>query len=76
MLPYCDCDSFDMSTTVQAFEFNGCIVVIKNIPCKRCTNCGDVYYDNEVGKKLDKILAQAKTALSQELTLIDFAKVV
>ena len=79
MLPYCNCTDFEETTTLRAIQYHDTVIVVKNVPCKCCTNCGDIYFDNSVVEKLDAIIAQAKKQVDifpQEVTVIDFFKVI
>ena len=33
----------EKSTTTYMTECNGCYIIIKNVPCKKCTQCGEEY---------------------------------
>ena len=48
-------DNATLSTTSKLYENNGNILVVINIPCHKCTNCGEVYFSGEVVKVLEKI---------------------
>lgn len=46
-------------------DLNGCIIIIKNVPSQVCDQCGEVTYDNEVVKKLEKIINECKNILTE-----------
>ena len=33
--------SLQESTTTYMTEYNGCYIIIKNVPCRKCTQCGE-----------------------------------
>jgi YgiT-type zinc finger domain-containing protein len=39
-------------------KLNGSIVSIKNVPANICNNCGEAYYNPEVSRKMDKVMAE------------------
>ena len=47
---------------------NNYIVVIKNVPCEKCSQCGEVYFSNETVQMIGKIL-DAIQYVSSELTV-------
>ena len=42
----------EKSTTTYMTECNGCYIIIKNVPCKKCTQCGEEYLNGATLKKL------------------------
>ena len=33
-------------------EFENCIIIIKNVPALVCSQCGEVYYSDDIAEKL------------------------
>ena len=60
------------STTVNSTT--NCIIVIKNVPCLECEQCGEKYYTDEVAERLETIVNMAKK-LMQEIAVIDYPQV-
>lgn len=59
------------STTTHVVNYKNCIIVIKNVPCLECDQCGEKYYTDEVAEKLEAIV-NAERQLMQEIAVIDF----
>ena len=59
------------TTTTHIVDFNDCVIVIKNVPCKQCEICGEKYYSDDITAALEKIVNAAKS-LVQEVAVIDF----
>ncbi|MGN1432522.1 MAG: type II toxin-antitoxin system MqsA family antitoxin [Ruminococcus sp.] len=50
------------------------IVVIKNVPCEKCTQCGEVYFTGDVVKVIENILNTIQYISSEiTVTVIDYA---
>lgn len=62
------------STTTHVVNYNGCVIVIKNVPCEECEQCGEKFYTDEVAEQLEKMVDSAKM-LMQENSVIDYSKV-
>ena len=58
-------------TTVYTAQFGNAIIVIKNVPCEECEQCGEIEISHEVMMKIDHIIAMAKQ-LAQEVAVIDY----
>ena len=61
-------------TTSDVFDVGDSVIVIRNIPCRKCTECAEVIYSGKVIRELEKIVDRAKQTLS-EVAVIDFTKV-
>ena len=62
------------SFTTDVTERNGMLIIIKNVPCYKCTECNDVFYTGDVLAQLEQLRKKAEEVLT-ELTVIDFDKV-
>ncbi len=60
-------------TTTDVTDLGSCIVIIRNVPCYKCSECAEVIYTGDTIRKLDAIVEQAKKALS-EISVIDYEK--
>ena len=62
------------SFTADVTERNGMLIIIKNVPCYKCTECNEVFYTGDVLTQLEQLRKKAEEVLP-ELTVIDFDKV-
>jgi YgiT-type zinc finger domain-containing protein len=53
-------------------DLDGHFIIIKNVPCHKCSQCGEVSYSGEVVEKIEKIILKLKDALT-EIAVVDFA---
>lgn len=56
MCMYCKNSTTVNSTTTHVVNYKNCIIVIKNVPCLECEQCGEKYYTDEVAERLETIL--------------------
>ena len=61
------------STTTDVTDLGNCIVIVRNVPCYKCSECAEVIYTGDTIRRLDAIVEQAKKALS-EISVIDYGK--
>ena len=73
MCMYCKCKTTIPSFTTHDVNYKNCIIIIKNVPCEECEQCGEKYYSNEVAKQLENLVHMAKQ-LMQEIAIIDYSK--
>lgn len=74
MCMLCKCDTVKQSTTTHVVNYNSSVIVIKNVPCEECEQCGEIFYTDEVAERLEKIVNDAKKLL-QDLSVLDYSKV-
>ena len=68
MCMYCKNSTTVNSTTTHVVNYKNCIIVIKNVPCLECEQCGEKYYTDEVAERLETIVNMAKK-LMQEIAV-------
>ncbi len=74
MCMLCKCNTVKQSLTTHVVNYKGSVIVIKNVPCEECEQCGEIFYTDEVAEKLEDIVNNAKKLL-QDLSVLDYSKV-
>ena len=74
MCMYCKCNELLDSFTTHVVNYKNCLIIIRNVPCVECAQCGEKYYNDEVAERLDKMVSNAKK-ISQEISVIDYRQV-
>lgn len=62
------------STTTYFAQLENCYVIIENVPCMKCVQCGDVVFRGSVMEKIDEILDNLEKIVSK-ISIIDYSKV-
>ena len=60
------------SFTTHVVKMKTCIIIVKNVPCTECTQCGETYYDNDVALQLEKIVNKMRTAFT-EVAIVNYS---
>jgi len=58
-------------TTVFTAQLETCLVVIKNVPCLECSQCGETEIDDKTMVILERIIETCKK-LVQEVAVVDY----
>ena len=58
--------------TTHVVNYQSCIIIIRNVPCLECEQCGEKYYTDEVAEKLERLVNAAKQ-LMQEISVVDYS---
>lgn len=67
---YCKGD-IESSTTTYMTDYQGCYIIIKNVPCEKCSQCGEEYLNDETLEQIEKIIQKVKGMLT-EIAVIDY----
>lgn len=60
--------------TTSVTDLGGCLLIVRNVPCYKCTECNDIFYTGGVVQKLERIISRAQSAL-EEISVVDYGKV-
>ena len=51
----------------------GCYIIIENVPCMKCEQCGEVVYNTAVIEKVDEITEKIE-AMASKVMIMDFSR--
>ena len=52
-------------------DLENTIIIIKGVPAKVCTECGEKFYEDETAENIDRIVDKLKE-LSAEVTVVNY----
>ena len=63
----------DMTTSATTYmtTYNNCYIIIKNVPCLKCDQCGEELINGSTLLKIESIVNKLKTMLT-EIAVVDF----
>ena len=67
----CKSDSMVDSKTTYFAQLNNCYVIIENVPCKKCDQCGEEFFPVSVMEKIDVILNKIEK-ISSKIFIMDY----
>ena len=68
---YCGGDMAEATTTHVA-ENGDSVIVIRNVPCHKCKQCGEVVYNGSVVERLEQITEQLEKTLT-EVAIVNYS---
>ena len=74
MCVFCKTGNVINSTTTHVVDYKVCLIIIKNVPCDECVQCGVIFISDDVAIRLEKIVDSAKKTM-QEISVLDYNKV-
>ncbi len=54
-------------------DLKTCIIVIRNVPCYKCVQCGEIAFDFSVGERIEEIIESYKNAITQ-VAIINYSE--
>jgi len=61
------------TTTIYVEKLKNGILIIKNVPCKKCSQCGEEFFSLAIMKVIEKLGKTAENLIS-EVMIIDYNK--
>ena len=61
------------ATTIYVEKLENGILIVKNVPCKKCSQCGEEFFSMAIMKEIEKLSKQAEKIIS-EVMIIDYNK--
>ncbi len=59
------------SKTTYFSQLNNCYVIIENVPCLKCDQCGDEFFTASVAEKIDDILDSLEK-IASKIFIMDY----
>ena len=64
----------EKGVTIDVTDAGSCVIVIRGVPCYKCTQCGETTFDLAVGERLEQIVDNLKNSIS-EIAVVQYANV-
>ena len=58
--------------TTHFAQADECIIIVKGVPCSKCTQCGEVTYSGTIALRLESIVAELEKSLT-EIAVVNFS---
>jgi len=58
--------------TSYVVDLKKCLIIVKNVPCIKCEQCGEAYFTDDVAARLDEIV-KSVSGLMTEIAIIDYS---
>jgi YgiT-type zinc finger domain-containing protein len=52
-------------STIHSEQAGNAVVLVKNVPCLKCTQCGEIVYAGDVVRRLEQILDTAQNDMAE-----------
>lgn len=73
MCMYCKCDKLKLSTMTHTVDLGEYLIIIRNVPCEECVQCGARFYNDDVVAKLERIVKGIMSSI-QGMVVVDYDK--
>ncbi|MEG1878521.1 MAG: type II toxin-antitoxin system MqsA family antitoxin, partial [Pseudoflavonifractor sp.] len=63
------------SHTDYVLSLEKCILIIRNVPCEECTQCGETYFSDAVASQLEKLVNSVRSMV-RDVAVFDYSSMV
>jgi YgiT-type zinc finger domain-containing protein len=70
--PECGANA-EKAFTTSVTDLGKCLIIVRNVPCYKCSECSEIIYTGDVAQRLERIIAAAKQ-LAQQISIIDYGE--
>ena len=67
----CKTGTMTESTTAYFAQLKNCYVIVENVPCWKCEQCGEILYKTSVLEKIEDILDTLEK-ISSKIFIVDY----
>ena len=53
------------SLTTDVTDLGSCVIIIRNVPCHKCAQCGEVSYTLDVSERLEQIVDSLRDSVTE-----------
>ncbi len=68
----CKSDTMVDDKTTYFAELKNCYIIIENVPCRKCEQCGEVVFSTAVLERIDEILDKVES-IASKIFIMDFS---
>ena len=69
----CKDDEMRDSRSTYFAQVDQCYVIIENVPCKKCSQCGEIVYSASVMEKIEEILDKVRE-IAGKVLIMDYSQ--
>ena len=69
----CKADSMNNSSSTYFAQLPNCYVIIENVPCKKCGQCGEAVFSASVMERIDELLEKVQL-IASKILIIDYGQ--
>ncbi len=73
MYMFCKKSQIKENTATHVVNHQNCTIIVNNVPCLECKQCGEKYYTDEIAERLENIINMPEL-LIQELAILDYSQ--
>ena len=61
----------EKTVTSHVVTMGNRLLIVKNVPCTKCEQCGETYFNDEIADKLEQIIKQLRSAAT-EIAVVNY----
>jgi len=69
----CKGGKLENSTTSDFNDLAGQIIIVKNVPCQKCLQCGEIVFNFKTGERIEEIVDALKDVITEEVAIVQYS---
>jgi YgiT-type zinc finger domain-containing protein len=59
--------------TIDVTDLGSCVVIVRGVPCYKCTKCGEITFELKTGERIEEIIDTLKESMAGEIAVIEYS---
>jgi YgiT-type zinc finger domain-containing protein len=55
-------------------DLGSCIIIVRGVPCQKCTQCDEIIFDFSTGERIEEIVDTLKDSLTREVAVAQYSE--
>ena len=55
-------------------ELENCMIIIKDVPCQKCLQCGEIVFKFQTGERIEEIVEHLKDTIIGEIAVVRYSE--
>ena len=69
----CKGGTLENSTTSDFNDLGNCMIIVKDVPCQKCLQCGEIVFNFKTGERIEEIVDMLKQSLTEEIAVVQYS---
>jgi len=69
----CKGGALENSTTSDFNDLGSCMIIVKDVPCQKCLQCGEIIFNFQTGERIEEIVDMLKNMITGEIAIVQYS---
>ena len=69
----CKGGTLENGTTSDFNDLGNCMIIVKDVPCQKCIQCGEIVFNFRTGERIEEIIDTLKDMITGEVAVVQYS---